>query len=683
MPNNQFSAKIISDSMKGLTRSESGSKGGIFIPIATKLMLSFLLIIVLISAVFIIVGVRLISDRFVSEAQEKVRNDLNAAREIYLTKLDHTKNVVELTADRFFLRDALLAGDMQQAADELIRIKDAEGLDVLTVTDKYGYVLLRTSNLDAFGDNQGCYDELLHAVLLREKPIASTIIVSGENLQKESPLLAEQAYFQFIETPLARYRAETEETTGMMLRAAAPIFDPQNNLIGTLYGGVLLNRNYEIVDKVKQTVYEDLKYEGQDIGTATIFQDDVRISTNVMNQDGTRALGTRVSEEVYNQVVLEGEPWIARAYVVNNWYITAYEPIKDVYGRIIGILYVGLLEQKYLDIRRQTITTFLAITLAGGLVSLIAAYFISQRISIPINKLVSASKEVELGNLDAKVEVTTNDELQYLAESFNAMALSIKNRDEQLRDFATQKIMESERLALIGQLAANVAHELNNPLQGIVAYSHLLLERMPSEDPNQDMVEKIVGQANRSRDIIRGLLDFSRQRTPDKSLSNLNSILRECVSLLENQAQFHNIQIFEDFQEDLPMIVIDPSQIERVFINIIINAAEAMDGNGQLRLATRYENQAEFIEVMFSDTGSGIDEANFDKIFDPFFTTKEVGHGTGLGLAISYGIIKGHKGTISVESEVGKGTTFIIRLPLQATIKATDNGKKGQVTHYR
>jgi two-component system NtrC family sensor kinase len=142
--------------------------------------------------------------------------------------------------------------------------------------------------------------------------------------------------------------------------------------------------------------------------------------------------------------------------------------------------------------------------------------------------------------------------------------------------------------------------------------------------------------------------------------------MQESVSLLENQAQFQNIQVIKDFQEDLPMIIIDPSQIERVFLNIIINSSEAMEGIGRLNLATRYDKQTDFVEIQFSDTGCGINKEDIDKIFDPFFTTKDVGHGTGLGLAISYGIIKEHNGTISVMSEVGKGTTFIVRLPIKA-----------------
>jgi two-component system NtrC family sensor kinase len=303
------------------------------------------------------------------------------------------------------------------------------------------------------------------------------------------------------------------------------------------------------------------------------------------------------------------------------------------------------------------------------------SYYMARRILIPINKLVTASQDVADGNLDTQVEVKTNDELEYLADTFNAMAQALKRRDEQLRDFATQRIMQSERLALIGQLSANVAHELNNPLQGIVTYSHLLLEDEESRSSTKVEIEKIVGQANRCRDIIRGLLDFSRQRKPDKTLSDLNSVLSDCVSLLENQAIFHNIQINKNLQEDLPMLICDPSQIERVFINLIINAAEAMDGNGQLILETQHIPTDEFVKIAISDTGPGIRPEDIDKIFDPFFTTKDVGHGTGLGLAISYGIVKAHRGTLTVESELEKGTSFTVSLPLSTPQNGTDNGQ--------
>lgn len=648
---------------KRLPKNDPAGRRGFRIPIATRLALSFLLIIVIISTIFTIVGIQLIGNRIVTEAQEKVSHDLNSAREIYQSQLRHINDVVRLTADRYYIKDALISGDVEKFAAELVRVKKGEGFDILNITDTSGNVLLRANNLSLAGDNQ-THNELVAAALSRNIPVYATTIISVEDLQMESPSLVEQAHFTFIDTPMARPRSEIEQTSGMMLMAAAPIFDYQNNVIGILYGGVLLNRNYEIVDEIKRTVFQDLQYKGQDIGTATIFQDDVRISTNVKNQDGSRAIGTRVMEEVYDQVVIKGEPWIGRAYVVNNWYITAYEPIKNINHKIIGILYVGILEQKYVDIEQQTVLVFLTITLVAALISMILSYWISRRISVPIQKLVSASGEVARGNLNAKVEVKSSDEFGELANTFNSMASALKERDEKLKEFTRSKIMESERLAIIGQLAAGVAHELNNPLQGIVTYSHLLLETMPNEEWSKGNLEKIVTQANRCKDIVRGLLDFSRQRKPNKTLYDVNKVLRECVSLLENQALFHNIQIKEALDPKLPMTVIDPSQIERVFMNIIINAAEAMDGKGQLALTTRLDPVEHFIDVKFTDTGPGITKENLERIFSPFFTTKDAGHGVGLGLAISYGIVREHKGTILVESEVGKGTTFTVRIPV-------------------
>ncbi len=652
----------------------SFGRTGLRIPIATKLVLSFLLIIVVVSAIFTVVGIQLISNRIVTEAQEMVKLDLNTAREIYKSKLTHINDVVRLTASRFFITEALANGNAMDIAAELTRIRKTEGLDILTITNASGDVLLRTNNPEIHGDSQ-VHNDLVYAVMSEKAPVAATMIVLSEDLNKEDPLLAKQAYFKFIDTPLARISGETEQTAGMMLAAAAPIFDHQNRLIGVMYGGVLLNRNYEVVDEVKQTVFQGMKYDNKDIGTATIFQDDVRISTNVQNEDGSRAIGTRIMESVYHQVVIKGEPYVGQAYVVNNWYITAYEPIKDLHNETIGILYVGILEQKYTDIRRQTILAFLAITFVGALGSMAFAYFISQRISVPLKQLVSASKKIADGNLNTRVEIKSGDELGKLAYTFNKMAAALKERDERLKEFTRRKIMESERLALIGQLSANVAHELNNPLQGIVTYSNLLLETPLPDDSERVSLEKIVIQANRCRDIIRGLLDFSRQRKPDKTLCDVNDVLKGCVSLLEKQALFHNIQITYDLEAGLPKAIIDPSQIERVFMNIIINAAEALEGNGRLTLTSRFDPVERFIELEFTDSGPGIAKENLDKIFDPFFTTKDTGHGVGLGLAISYGIVKEHKGTVSVESEIGKGTTFTVRLPVAVEEESASNGK--------
>ena len=662
--------------LKGVVRDLIARvKRGISHSIATRLSLSLLATITLSGLLFTIVGVSTISTLIVNEAEERVRNDLNAARLIYSYKLEQLHQAAEFTAVRTFIGDILLQKDTaQNYIEDMIQFKTNEGLDVLNFTDSHGIVVLRAGNLSRKGDDQSG-QELVSAVLKTRLPVEGTFIMSGNELQNESTQLAEQAHLVLVNTQMARPSTETEQTAGMMLMAAVPVFDQNGVFLGVVYAGDMLNRNYAIVDEVKQTVFQGEVYKGRDIGTATIFQDDVRISTNVHNNDGSRAIGTRVAADVYQQVVIKGEQYLGRAFVVNNWYITAYEPIKDYENKIIGILYVGILEQKYTDIRNQAILVFSGITLSGVALSILIALLISRSISSSIKRLATASKQLASGNLEAKVTHISNDELGELATTFNFMATALKDRDEQLKEFTKKKIMESERLALIGQLSANVAHELNNPLQGIVTYSYLLLEEETCTEDAKESLQKIVVQANRCRDIIRGLLDFSRQKKPDKTLCNINGLLQGCISLVEKQALFHNIKVVLNLEENPPMVVLDPSQVERVFLNLIINAAEAMDGVGTLTLTTKHNRKKKTIEIKVQDTGHGISKENMNKVFDPFFTTKETGHGVGLGLAITYGIVKEHNGTITVESELEKGTTFIMTFPLSTTLGIADGNQ--------
>ncbi len=632
-----------------------------------KLVTCFLAVILICGLVATLVGTQFIGTGIIRQAQDKVRNDLNSARVIYRQESEDLQDTVRLNALRFFIKDALLKNNMTTLTEELGKIRKEEALDILTLTDHQGRVLVRLRDLSKSGDSQR-EDDLVGRVLSTGQAVAATVIVPEEELLKEGADLAAQALIEFIPTPKAKPTQETRQTTGMMMKAAAPIHGYDGKLLGVLYGGHLLNRNDQIVDKVKDTVYQAVKYEGKDIGTATIFQGDLRISTNVRREDETRAIGTRVSEEVYEQVLIRGQPWIDRAFVVNNWYIAAYEPIRDIKDEIIGILYVGILEQKFIDMRNRATAMFLGIAGAGMIIALIVSNFLAKSMLQPIRQLILASHQWADGNLDYRVEATQNDEITELTDTFNMMASSLKERDERLKEYAHQQIMKSERLATLGQLAAGVAHEINNPLGAILMYSHLSLEETPEEDFRHQNLEKVVGEATRCKNIVRGLLDFARQSEPNVEEADANDILKRTLSLLRNQTLFQNIKITTEFSPNLPKAMMDTGQIQQVFTNIILNAAEAIDGEGQLLIATRTANGDGFIEIEFTDTGCGIPRENFEKIFDPFFTTKEVGRGTGLGLAVSFGIIARHQGTIEVESNSGKGATFIVRLPLKVEV---------------
>jgi two-component system NtrC family sensor kinase len=637
------------------------------ISLNTKLVISFLLVVVTTGIVAMVVGVYVVADRVLKQAQSKVHMDMNSAREVYQEHVQATLSVVRLTAERFFVRNYVLDGRTEELGDELGRIMRREGLDLLTLTDEHGRVLVRARNPGMKGDMEAD-DDMVGKVLLEREPVAGTQLVPREELLKESDSLASQAFIRFVPTPKAKPRAETEETSGMMIKAAAPVFDTDGNLIAILYGGELLNRDYEIVDKIKSILYRGQTYKGKEIGTATIFEGDLRISTNVKTKAGDRAIGTRVSEEVYDQVLERGELWTARAFVVNDWYITAYEPIRDVTGTVIGILYVGVLESEYADVRSRTQWLFLGITLAGMVAAVIISWVLARGIVKPVRRLVAASRKLASGDLDARVEPDSQDELGELGETFNHMADSIRESDRKLRETTQRKLMESEKLATIGRLAAGVAHEINNPLTAVMTFSHLMLEDAAKDDPKREDLELIIHETTRCRDIVRKLLDFSRERMPEKRLVNIDALIEHTLSILTSQALFHNVQVEKKLSGKLPDTTVDPAQIQQVFTNIIVNAAEAMPEGGTLSIETSLVRDGKYIEMKFTDTGTGIDEKDIGKLFDPFYTTKE--KGTGLGLSVTYGIMKSHDGSIGVESKIGKGTTFRLLLPVESSVRS-------------
>jgi len=639
----------------------------------TKLILHFLVVVLITGVVAAVVGVLLIGDWVVSQAQNKVRMDINSAWEVYRQRVHDVQSAVRHASTRYYLRDAAVAKDWGKVSSELERVRRMEGLDVLSFTDDKGIVVARARNLNSVGDSQAG-DQIVGRVVNRAEIVCGTQIVPREELRKESQELAERAKIEIRPTPHAEPTVKKEETSGMMIKCAAPLLSESGGLLGVLYGGHLLNRDFDaepegnaIVDKVKSIVYRGEKYKGKDTGTATIFQGDLRISTNVLDQEGNRAIGTRLSQEVKEQVLGRGKPWIDRAFVVKDWYITAYEPIRDVDNRVIGILYVGLLEQQFVDLKKQTLFIFLGIALAGMTGALGVSYVLSAGILRPIKRLVDASHALAKGDLSHKVTVHGTDEIGELCETFNMMAASLEERDRKLREYVDKRLSQSEKLASVGRLAAGVAHEINNPLTGVLTYSHLLLKKAPPDSSDREDLEVIVRETTRCRKIVKELLDFARDSKSETKPGNLNKVIRDTISLVENQFSFQRAKIQAELAPDLPEAPMDSSEMQQVFTNLALNAAEAMPNGGVITIRTSLDGDGSFVRAEVSDTGMGISEENMSKIFDPFFTTKEAGAGTGLGLAVTYGIIQRHEGTIEVKSEVGKGTTFRIRLPRSLT----------------
>ncbi len=648
--------------------------------IQSQLIVYFALAILVPAGITTIVGMKLIYDQVFTRAETKTLSDLNSAREIYRNKISQIESITRLTAVRSLVVDALRRHDRKFLQGDLTRTLAREKLDILSILDSAGIVIARARNPELHGDYQG-EDTFVRQVLKTGQRVSGTLLVPEKDLLKESPDLAGQAAMDIIPTPLAKPRADRRENSGMMLKAAVPVSDADGRLLGVLLGGVLLNRNFEIVDKIKETVHEGEVYKGQEIGTATIFQGNLRISTNVRNQDGSRAISTLVSEEVDDAVLKEGRRWVGEAFVVNAWYLAAYEPIRDLQGNIIGILYVGILRQPFHDVLWSTLATFAGIAACGMLLLVSIAVLQARRISRPLKTLEDAARQIADGDFARDVVVHAPAEIEDLAQSINRMARKLEAEKSELEEWGAtlerrvqertdeirkihSQLFRSEKLASLGKLAAGVAHEINNPLTGILANSSLILEDLDANDPRREDVEIIVKETIRCREIVKRLLDFARQTKPQKKLTDVNMLIDTIILLVRNQTSFRNIVITTHLAENLPLILCDSDQIQQVFINIILNAAEAMTGGGSLNVCSSLPQDREFVTIEIADTGPGIPEDRRERIFDPFFTTKE--HGTGLGLSISYGIVEQHGGDISVESAVGKGSTFTVKLPVAA-----------------
>jgi two-component system NtrC family sensor kinase len=645
-----------------------------------RLVRNFALAILVPAVVTAVVGVGMIRHYVYAQAQTQVNASLEAAKDIYQTSLDRLEDAIRIHATRMVIYGALARGDTAGLAEEMDRIRKAEHLDVLTLTDAEGRVFYRSGS--PAGPGELSNDALVAAALKTLEPTAGTEVVAPEVLARESPSLARQATLAITSTPRARPAAAAELRAGMMLRAAAPVTTPAGRMLGVLDGGVLLTRNYDIVDKVRRTVFKEEEYQGRPVGTATIFQNDVRVSTNVRQADGARAIGTQASAEVADAVLGRGDTWRGRAFVVQDWYLSAYAPIRDVSGATVGMLYVGVLEQPFADSLLRSLLVFLGIAAGGVALVYVISVRVARRMSTPIRNLTVAAQRVARGDYSQAVEGGSDDELGYLAHSFNTMTSEVQLAHKALQESADElerkveertaelrrmqaQMIQSEKMVAVGKLAAGVAHEINNPLTGVLTNSSLMLEDMADDHPWREDIQTIVNETLRCRKIVKGLLDFSRQTKPQRTLLDLNQVVEDTLSLVRNQTVFRNTKLVYELDPHLPTVLADADQMRQVVLNIVLNAAEAMVQGGELRVASSADPAAKAVELRISDTGPGIPDEVRARIFEPFFTTKKTG--TGLGLAVAYGIIERHHGRIRIESARGRGTTFIVSVPIGGT----------------
>jgi two-component system NtrC family sensor kinase len=372
---------------------------------------------------------------------------------------------------------------------------------------------------------------------------------------------------------------------------------------------------------------------------------------------------------------------------------------------------LGVLDIDYSldDITRKLRTSTLGI--AGfslgfiGVAALLVGFFVHRLVYLPLRDLESGTQRLSAGNLDQAIPVRSNDEFGKLASTFNDMTDALRNSRAELQNWAhtleqkveerTQELrraqaetMRGEKLASVGLLASGVAHELNNPLTGILTFSHLLRQKMPDKSADAEDMDLVIRETKRCAAIIKRLLDFAREKQPEKKFTDLNQVIDDTVRIIEKPAHLRDIEIALDLDRTLPPIWIDADQIKQVIMNMLVNAQHAVEEKGNITVITRRAQDPRapatesrpMVAISVVDTGCGIPEANLKRIFDPFFTSKDVGKGTGLGLSVSHGIIEAHGGLIEVESKVGEGTTFRVFLPLTPPTEGSGSKASGSVT---
>ena len=391
------------------------------------------------------------------------------------------------------------------------------------------------------------------------------------------------------------------------------------------------------------------------------------------NQNGKRMLGSTA--------VIHNEPTCAG--------VGCHDSVKD--ESVLGVLdIVYPLDEIEQTLRTNTYTVF---GLSFGfiiLAGLLVGYLVNRMIYLPLRDLGDGAERLATGDLEYTIPVRGKDEFGHLATSFNSMTEALRKSHVDLEDWgrtlehkveeakaelrtAQAETARSEKLASVGLLAAGIAHELNNPLTGVLTFSYLVRKNLPDDSRDAEDLDLVIKETKRCAGIIRRLLDFSREKKPEKTFSDLNILITEIMQLTEQSAQVNDIRIITDLDEKLPAIWMDENLVKQVIMNMLVNAQHAIEGEGSITIRTRLCTAkdcpesiielGDMAEITITDTGCGIPSEDLQRIFDPFFTTKGVGKGTGLGLSVSHGTIKAHGGAIEVESIVGKGTEFRIYLP--------------------
>lgn len=626
----------------------------------------------------------------------KVNGDLTIARQYVNRIMEHGSDELTALAQSLALQNLLNDARFDELHGLMASKKVALQLDFL-------YLIDGNRKVRAVAESEGLTEANQRFPVVAEAlaghPASKIVIMTAEDLRSISPALEERARIELVPTPAATPTDRTMETRGLVILSATPVRTSSGEKFA-LVGGSLLNQNLTFIDTINDLVYKASTLPDGSQGTATLFLDDVRISTNVRLFAGKRALGTRVSSAVREAVLGQGRTWLDSAFVVSDWYISAYEPIVDGTGTRVGMLYVGFLEKPFADARRAMLQVIVAAFALSALVVVPVLLWWARGIFFPLERMSRTIERVEQGDLGARTGPTGRaDEIARVSEHLDTLLTALQERDTALRDWANEldmrvadrtkelreanesleaaqrQLVMSEKLAAIGEITAGVAHEINNPIAVIQGNLDVAREALGVHaEPVRRELMLIEQQVHRMNLIVTKLLQFAKPGEYAGYTERLTpqSIIDDSIVLVQNQLGRTRIKV-QRSDEASRSVDVNRTELQQVVINLIVNAIHAMPDGGTLRLATRDEARdgADGVKITVSDTGVGIAPEILEKIFNAFFTTRPQ-RGTGLGLSISATLMARYGGSITVTSQVGEGSTFAIWLPATGGDVAAD-----------
>lgn len=619
----------------------------------------------------------------------KVNTDLSVAHDVFKRIREDYLARLAVLAESHAFYVALESNDVESIKQQITILKNTTGFDYLHLLDIEANLLI--------GDSAEAYDRVSGLTLsaVQGEPDVGIEIFDHDRLTAEDKALAKSMVLPLVETVRASPTSRIIEDRGMVIRAVYPAKNAKGKVVALLDGGVLLNSNFAFVDTIRDLVYGPGSLPEGSIGTVTVFLDDVRVSTNVALNPGERALGTRVSNEVRKQVLEQGEIWINSAFVVNDWYISSYEPIVDINDERVGMLYAGYLEAPF----RLAFWKALGVLVLLFIVLMVMSAWLSIRGAKSIFKPLEAMSAVVKATRDGKQQrigrQESKDEIGELSRELDMMLDLLQERSQQIQQWAAQlevKVAErtaelecknvdlhktidvlrktreqlvlAEKMAALGELTAGVAHEINNPAQVVLGNLDVVIEAMGKHaEPVSDEIELIVQQVYRIQEIINNLLQYARPGDYAGYLQKIevNTVVKNTLKLLQHMRVKYSFDLELDLKAKRT-VRINEQELEQVLVNLVVNAIHAIGGNKGKICVAAHDWDDKGVVILIRDNGTGMTKEQISHIFNPFYSTKQQGEGTGLGLSLSYGLIRRYGGNITVESTPGSGSEFYVWL---------------------